>query len=114
MDKEIQPYEPLDHDEEEVHDVIEELDYEEVEPITRLPKYIPSWKGKANIPRDSDSRKFMVSTSLLPEKIPFEGTLLGCIPTLKMEDRDLVDHKKFPHLVTNKYLARIYYETRVI
>jgi len=42
MDKEIQPYEPLDHDEEEVHDVIEELDYEEVEPITRLPKYIPS------------------------------------------------------------------------
>jgi len=32
-----------------------------------------------------------------------------------MEDWDLVDHEKLPHLETNKYLVKIYYEeTRVM
>jgi len=57
----------------------------------------------------------MVSTPLLPKNVVFEGTLLGCIPMLKMEDWDLADHEKFPQLVLKKYLVKIYYEeTRVM
>jgi len=33
-----------------------------------------------------------------------------CIYDPKMEDWDLVDHDKFPHLATNKYMTKIYYE----
>lgn len=86
------------------------MDVEERGPITRLPKYIPPRKGKAKVPKDPDNAKFTDSTLLLPEKVPFEGALLGHIPALKMEDWDLVDNEKFLHLATNKYLAKIYYE----
>jgi len=114
MDKPKQSYEPLDLDEEELHNGVEVFDVEEGEPITRIQDYIPLLKGKSEVPKDSDSGKFMVSTLLLLEKVPFEGTQLGCIPTLKMEDWDLVDHEKFPHLVTNKYSAKIYYENIIV
>lgn len=33
-----------------------------------------------------------------------------CIPLLKLEDWDIADHEKFPHLATNKYVTKIYYE----
>lgn len=52
----------------------------------------------------------MVSTPLLLEKVVFEGALLGHIPVLKIEDWDLEDHDKLPQMVSNKYLAKIYYE----
>ena len=56
----------------------------------------------------------MVSTPLLPEKVEFEGTKLARIPILKIKDWDLTDHERFPHLVTSKYMTKIYYEeTRV-
>jgi len=43
----------------------------------------------------------MVSTPMLPEKVVFEGALLGHITTLKVEDWDLTDRDEFPHLVQN-------------
>jgi len=67
------------------------------------------------VPKDSETTKFMVSTPILPEKVVFEGVLLGIIPSLKLEDWDLVDQEKFPRLALNKYLVKIYYEeTRVM
>lgn len=54
--------------------------------------------------------KFMVPTPLLPEEVIFKGALLAHIPILKMEDWDLIDHEKFPHLATNKYMMKIYYQ----
>jgi len=86
MDKSKQPMEPLDLDEEELRGGIEILDSEEVEPITRFPKYIPPRKPMMKVPKDLDAMKFMVSTLLLPESVLFEGPLLGQIPNLKMED----------------------------
>lgn len=73
------------------------MEAEEGEPMTQLPK-------------DLDTSKFMVSTPLLPEKVMFEGTQLGHIPSLKMEDWDLEDHEKFPQLALNNYLVKIYYK----
>lgn len=75
-----------------------------------LLKYIPPNKGKAKVLKDPNTTKFIFSTPLLLEKVVFEGVLLGCLPSLKLEDWDLVDHKKFPHHALNKYLAKIYYE----
>ena len=77
---------------------MEELDYEEGEPITNLPEYIPLWKGKMKVTKDLYSGKFMVSTPLLPEQVIFEGAFLAHNLVLKMEDWDLADHAKFPHL----------------
>jgi len=46
--------------------------------------------------------------------VVFEGALLAHIPVLKLKDLDVVDHEKLPHLATNKYMTKIYYEeTRV-
>lgn len=54
--------------------------------------------------------KFMISMPLLLKKVVFEGTLLTRIYVLKLEDWDLTDHEKFPHLATNKYMTKIYCE----
>lgn len=90
------------------------MDAEEVKPITQLLEYILPWKGKTKVTKDIDSRKFSVSTPLLPKQVEFEGTPLVHIPILKMEGWDLVDHEWFLHLATSKYMTKIYYEeTRV-
>lgn len=46
---------------------------------------------------------------LLPKQDPFEGPWLARVPLLKMEDWDLTDHAKFPHLAPDKYMRRVYY-----
>jgi len=52
---------------------MEDIDAKGVEPMTRLPKYIPPRKGKEKVMKDTDTRKFTVSMPLLPEQVPFEG-----------------------------------------
>lgn len=103
----------MDLEVEELCDGVEELDAEEGDPITRILVYIPPWKGKSKVTKDPNSGKFMVFMPLLP-KVVFECMLLAHISVLKMEDWDLIDHEKFPHLATNKYMTNVYYEeTRV-
>lgn len=114
MDKSKQLIEPLGLDEEELHKGIEEIDVEDVEPITQLPKCISPRKSTAKVPKDPDSVKFMVSTPLLVEIVLFEGQLLAWIQNLKMEDWDLGDHDNFPQLVPSKYLKKVYYEESYI
>lgn len=96
MDKVQQPHEPLDLDEEEFHRDIKEMNVKEGEPITQILKYIPSCKSTTKVPKDPNNTKFMISTPLLPEKVVFDGAMLGRIPSLKLEDWDLGDHAKFP------------------
>jgi len=36
----------------------------------------------------------------------FEGTHVGYMPTTKFEDRDLLDHEKFPHLETGNHMKK--------
>jgi len=63
---------PLDLDEEELTTGIEEIDANEVMLITWLLPYIPLRKSTAKLTKDPNSVKFMVSTPLLLENIPFE------------------------------------------
>lgn len=72
--------------EEEEYQGIEEVDAKVVETISMLPKYIPPWKGKTKVTKDPDSRKFRVSTPLLPEKVTFEGSKIVPILLLKLDD----------------------------
>lgn len=45
--------------------------------VTRLPPYIPAWKGKAKVPKDLEATKSVLQTPLLPNYIRFEGMPLG-------------------------------------
>lgn len=42
-------------------------DVEGAKPITRLPEYIRLWNGKEKVTKDPNSKKFTISTPLLPE-----------------------------------------------
>lgn len=88
---------------------IKDIDAQGVEPITKLPDYISLCKGKVKVAKDPDSYNFSISTPLLPEQVPFEGLQLAWIPFLKMEDCDLANHARFPHLAIDKYMKHIYY-----
>ena len=77
-----------------------EVETQGVDPLTRLPAYVPPQKGKAKVPQDIDERKSSLQTPLLPNDIVFEGAHLGWVPVLKFKDWDLADHEKFPHLMT--------------
>jgi len=74
MEKSKQPHKPLDIDEEDIRKGVEDLDSEEGELITRLPKSIHPQKGKVKVPKDLDNAKFTVSTPLFSEKVPFKST----------------------------------------
>lgn len=62
------------------------------------------------VTKDSYSEKVTIATHLLLEQVPFEGLWLARIPLLKIEDWNLGDHARFPHLVTDKNMRRVYYE----
>lgn len=96
--------------EEEEYQGVEEVEAKGIELIYRLPEYIPLRKGKTKATKDPDSGKFVVSTPLLSEHVTFEGPRLVCIIVLKMGDRDLVYHEIFLHLMTHKYMTKIYYD----
>ena len=69
-----------------------------MDPITRLPEYVPPQKGKSKVSKDIDEGKSSPQTLLLPDDIIFEGPHLGQVPVFKFEDWDLVDNEKFPKL----------------
>ena len=69
-----------------------------MDPITRLPKYVPSCKPKSKVPKDIDEIKNPLQTPLLPNEITFDGPRLAQVPMLELEDWDLADHEKFSHL----------------
>jgi len=94
-------------DDEDVGIDMEEVEVQGADPITRLPEYIPLCKGKTKVPKDIDERKVPLQIPLLPDEIVFEGPCLGQVPLLKLEDLDLADHEKFPHLVTKQLMRRI-------
>jgi len=77
-----------------------DIDAKGLEPITKLPKYIPSQKGKKKVTKDPYSDKFIISMPLLSEQVLFGGLCLSWIPLLKMEDMDLADLERFLHLAT--------------
>lgn len=45
----------------------EDIDAEGVDPIMKLPDYIPLLKGKEKVTKDPDSKTFSISTPLLPK-----------------------------------------------
>lgn len=71
---------------------------------TKLPAYVPLWKGKTKVPKDLDDTKRSLQTSLLQDGIIFEGMHLGRVLSMKFEDWDLADHEKFPHLKTKNLM----------
>lgn len=83
-----------------------EVETQRVDPITKLPKYVPLCKGKAKVPKDINKRKSSLQTSLLLDDIVFEGSHLGWVPILKFGDWDLVNHEKFPHLAKKQLMCR--------
>ena len=44
-----------------------------VDPITRLPEYVPLQKGKAKVLKDIDESNSSLQTPLLPDDIVFEA-----------------------------------------
>lgn len=65
---------------------------------TKLPMYVPPWKGKFRVAKDLEVTKSVLQTPLLPYSVTFECSPLGQVPTLKFEDWDLIDSEKFPHM----------------
>jgi len=51
-----------------------------------------------------DESKTPLQTPLLPDEITFDDSRLACVPILKLEYWDLVDHKNFPHLETKQLI----------
>ena len=56
---------------------MEEVEAQGVDPITQLPDYIPSHKGKNKVPKDIDESKVPLQTPLLTDEIVFEGLCSG-------------------------------------
>lgn len=92
----------IDEEEEDLQALIitseEDEDIEEdIQPTcstTKLPTYVPLWKGKTKVPKGLDETKNSLQTPLLPERILFEGMHLVCMPTMKFEDQDLTNCEK--------------------
>jgi len=81
-----------------------EADIQPMRFAIKLPEYVPPWKRKAKVPKDLDATKSTLQTPLLPDGITFQGLHLRHVPTLKFEDWDLIDSKKFPHLKTKSLM----------
>lgn len=71
---------------------------------TKILEYVPPQKGKHKVPKDLDATKSALQTLLLPSGILFEGSALGCVPTMKFEYWDLVESETFPHLQTKNLM----------
>jgi len=64
-------------DDEDVGVDMEEVEAQGADPITRLPNYTHSCKGKTKVPNDIDERKVPLQTPLLLDEIVFEGPHSG-------------------------------------
>lgn len=87
-------------DDEDVGMEIEEVEAQGANPITLFPEYFPLRKPKSKVPKDIDEKKTPLQTPLLLDEITFDSSHLARVPILNLEDWELVDHEKFPHLVT--------------
>jgi len=94
----------------EVEEGLEDIDLKGVDPILKLPEYIPLRKGKAKVQKDPDAGQFSINTPLLPKNITFEGPPLVRVPHLKLEDWNFIDHDQFPHLATETFMRRLFYK----
>jgi len=88
---------------------MEDIDAQGVDPILKLLEFIPPSQGKVKVLKDPDERQFLLNTPLLLENITFEGLCLACIPHLKLEDWDLEDMERFPHLATDTFMKCVIY-----
>lgn len=70
---------------------VEDIEFEGVDPISKLPKYLPPRQGKVKVPKDLDERKISLHTLLLWDRITFEGPRLVRVTHLKLKDWDLAD-----------------------
>lgn len=71
-----------------------------MDPITRLLEYVPQCKPKSKVAKDINESKSPLQTPLLRDEITFNDPCLARVSILKLKDWYLVDHEKFPHLVT--------------
>lgn len=94
----------------EAEEGAEDIDTEGVDPISKLLDYIPSGNRKVKVPKDLYVGQFLLNTPLLLENLTFEGPCLVWIPHLKLEDWDLVDYERFPHLAIENYMKRVFYK----
>lgn len=94
----------------EAEEGAEDINTEGVDPISKLPNYIPPHKEKVKVPKDLDGGKFLLNTPLLLKNITSEVLHLARIPHLKLEDWDLVDHERFLHLETENNMKRVFYK----
>lgn len=103
-----------DDEEEDPPTYVEEMEPEEeieedIQPMrapTKWPKYVPPRKGRVKVPKDLDVVQSKLITMSLPKGVPLKGMEFGSIPTMKFEDWDLVDTKRFPHLETTKLMEQ--------
>jgi len=82
--------EPQDLDEEEVTEGIENISVDEVEPISRLPPYIPLQNPTSKVTKDPDAIKFKVFTHLLLVEVPIEGDLLYPVQAQQVSEVSLL------------------------
>lgn len=75
------------------------------DPINQLLEYVPLRKPKTKIPKDIDESKTPLQTPLLLDDILFYGLNLTLVPLLKVEDQDLENHEKFPHLGNDQLIC---------
>jgi len=75
VDEEEEDFEGILVEEEE--DIEMEVETQLVDPLTKLPMYVPPWKGKARVPKDIDESKSFLQTSLLLDGIFFLWIALG-------------------------------------
>lgn len=92
----------------EAEEGAEDIDIEGVDPISKLPEYIPSRQGKVKVLKDPNEVQFLLNTPLLPKILPFEGPCLTRIPHLKLEDLDLANLERFPHRATDTFMRRVF------
>jgi len=78
-------------DDEELASGLKYIIIDEVEPISRLPLYLPPRKPMSKVKKDLNPIKYEVFTLPLLEDVPIEGELLAWVLQLKMEDWDLND-----------------------
>ena len=83
---------------------VEEVETQGVDPITRLLEYVPLCEPKTKVSRDINESKTPLQTPLLLAKIVFDRLCLARVPLLKLEDWDLADNEKFPHLATKQLM----------
>ena len=99
---------------EEEPKIVEEDIIEDFDPISPLTKYMMPHKPTFEVKKDLDNVKLHINMPLFPKNVSFEGEMLVKIPTLKLENWDLADRKKFLELVPSEYLEQVPYDAGII